>query len=92
MDSHPRGGHTGLTAAGHGWAPADLQPAVARAFEVFGVERLMIGVDWPFSLLVADSYGDTRTGTRATLAQLTGEERAHVLGGTATRTFRLPSG
>jgi L-fuconolactonase len=78
------------TSAGHGWTPADLQPAVERAFEVFGVERLMIGSDWPFSLLAADSYGDAWMGTRATLAQLTDEERAHVLSGTATRTYRLP--
>lgn len=77
-------------AAGPGWTPADFQPAVERAFEVFGVERLMIGSDWPFSLLATDSYGDAWTGIRATLLGLTADERAHVLGGTATRSYRLP--
>ncbi|PVU82534.1 hypothetical protein DDP54_05420 [Cellulomonas sp. WB94] len=78
MDGHPRGGHAGLRAA------------VERAFEGFGVERLMIGSNWPSAPLAADSYGDAWTGTRATLTQLTDEERAHVLNGTATRTCRLP--
>ena len=84
---------SGLTAtAGAGWTSADLQPAVDRAFDVFGVERLMIGSHWPFSLLAADSYGAAWTATCATLSQLTDEQRTHVLSGTATRTYRLPVG
>jgi L-fuconolactonase len=33
------------------WTPADLQPYIDHALEVFGLERVMYGGDWPVSLL-----------------------------------------
>jgi len=79
------------TAAGRGWTPAELRPVVERACEVFGPERLMIGSDWPRCLLASDSYSDAWSGTRATLNQLTDDQRISVLSETAAEVYRLPS-
>jgi L-fuconolactonase len=80
------------TAAGPGWIPDHLRPAVDRALEVFGPDRLMVGSDWPYALLGADSYAQVWHGLRATVDQLGDDDRARVLGGTATRVYGLPFG
>ena len=78
------------TAAGAGWTPDHLRPAVDRALEVFGPDRLMLGSDWPYALLEGDSYAQVWHGLRATVDQLTEHDRAAVLGGTATQVYGLP--
>ena len=80
------------TAAGAGWTPDDLRPAVDRALEVFGPDRLMLGSDWPYALLQGDSYAQVWQGLRSTVDQLTDDERAQLLGGTATRVYGLAFG
>ena len=78
------------TAAGPGWVPDDLRPAVDRALEVFGPDRLMLGSDWPYALLGGDSYAQVWHGLRSTVDQLADDDRAQVLGGTAARVYGLP--
>ncbi|WP_315093673.1 amidohydrolase family protein [uncultured Cellulomonas sp.] len=78
------------TAAGAGWTPDHLRPAVDRALEVFGPDRLMLGSDWPYALLEGDSYAHVWHGLRSTVDQLGEHDRAAVLGGTATRVYGLP--
>jgi L-fuconolactonase len=78
------------TAAGAGWTPDHLRPAVDRALEVFGPDRLMLGSDWPYALLEGDSYAHVWHGLRSTVDQLSDDDRAAVLGGTATDVYRLP--
>jgi L-fuconolactonase len=78
------------TAAGAGWTPDHLRPAVDRALEVFGPDRLMLGSDWPYALLEGDSYTHVWNGLRATIDQLGDDDRAAVLGGTATQVYGLP--
>ena len=41
------------------WTPADLMPYVEKVIEVFGVDRVMFGSDWPLCL-VAASYAGTQ--------------------------------
>lgn len=70
------------------WTPVDLAPYVAFALDVFGPGRLMFGSDWPVCLLAA-SYDRVVEGLLATLGDLAGPERDAILGGTATRVYRL---
>lgn len=76
------------TAAGPAWTAADLQPYVDLALDVFGPERLMYGGDWPVTLLNGD-YATVWDATNELLAGLSPDERARVLGGTATDVYRL---
>ena len=71
------------------WTTADLQPYVDHAVAFFGADRLLLGSDWPFALLGASSYRHVWTATAATIAGLTGPERAAILGGTAARIYHL---
>jgi L-fuconolactonase len=79
-----------LTEAGPGWTVERLRPFVAAAVEEFGADRLMFGSDWPVCLLVAD-YRDVRAALEEALPPLPPAGHAAVFGGTAVRTYRLPS-
>jgi L-fuconolactonase len=70
------------------WRPADLEPFVEHALEVFGPDRLLFGSDWPVSLLAA-TYGEVLDAVRVTLAGLSSEERAAVFGGNVVAAYRL---
>jgi L-fuconolactonase len=70
------------------WRPADLEPFVEHALEVFGPDRLLFGSDWPVCLMAA-TYGEVLDAARATLAGLSGVERAAVFGGNAVAVYRL---
>ncbi|CAM3926437.1 amidohydrolase family protein [Isoptericola cucumis] len=73
------------------WTVADLRPVADHALDVFGPGRLMFGSDWPVCLL-ASRYDRWLDAARELVAGLTGDERAAVLAGTATRTYRLEPG
>jgi L-fuconolactonase len=82
---------SGLTTLGPGGRASadDLRPFVDRALDAFGPSRMLFGGDWPVSTL-AGPYADTMATTFDLLAPLSAAERADVLGGTATRVYRLP--
>lgn len=73
-----------------GWTGADLIESIGFALEVFGAERLMFGSDWPVAILAGD-YAKVWAETNAALEELevTDEDRASILGGTATRFYDL---
>jgi L-fuconolactonase len=75
-------------AAWASWTPADLQPYVDHALEVFGPGRLLFGSDWPVCLLAA-SYGQVVEAALTTLSGLDVTEQAAVMGGNATRIYGL---
>ncbi|MEU8361641.1 amidohydrolase family protein [Nonomuraea sp. NPDC048882] len=77
------------TAAAPDWTGEDLRPYVEHAAELFGPERLMFGSDWPVATLAGD-YARVWRETQVALSGLDEAERAQVLGGTATRCYRLP--
>lgn len=70
------------------WRPVDLAPYVDLALEAFGPDRLLFGSDWPVCLLAA-SYGQVVHVVRSSVDRLEATERAAILGGTATRVYRL---
>ena len=70
------------------WRPADLQPFVDTAIEIFGPDRLMFGSDWPICLLAA-SYEEVVKAARSVTVSLSVDERDQVFGGTARRVYGL---
>lgn len=70
------------------WQPDDLRPAVDRALEAFGPDRLMFGSDWPVCLLASD-YGRWMETLGDLLAGLSPHEAAAVWAGTARRVYDL---
>ncbi|PRX52733.1 L-fuconolactonase [Nonomuraea fuscirosea] len=76
------------TAAAPDWTGEDLRPYVEHAVELFGPDRLMFGSDWPVATLAGD-YARVWRETRAALSGLDEAGKAQVLGGTATRFYRI---
>jgi L-fuconolactonase len=76
------------TAAGAGWTADELRPSLDVALEAFGADRLLFGSDWPVSRLVS-TYGEVVAATEDLVARLSESERAAIMGGTATRVYRL---
>ena len=70
------------------WTIDDLRPFVDRALAVFGPERLVFGSDWPVSLLAAP-YSRVVDTVRALIEDLSEDERAAVMGGTAIEVYGL---
>ena len=70
------------------WRPVDLEPYVEVALEAFGPDRLLFGSDWPVCLMAA-TYDQVVDVVRSSIDRLGVTERAAVLGGTATRVYRL---
>ena len=64
----------------------ELRPVIDTLVQRFGPQRLMWGSDWPVVNL-AGGYDRWRAIALAGLAQLTPDDRAAVLGGTARRVY-----
>jgi L-fuconolactonase len=75
-------------AAWASWTPADLQPFMDHAIEVFGPQRLLFGSDWPVCLLAA-TYAEVVEAALATMSALDVTEQTAVMGGNATRIYGL---
>ena len=65
------------------WPHEDLHFPVRRTVELFGVERVMYGTDWPYSLEYSEYGRDLELLT--SILALTREETQAVLGGNAGR-------
>ena len=70
------------------WTPADLAPYIERAVDIFGVDRLLFGSDWPVSLLAA-SYGDVKRALETNLQALGADDTAKIMGVNATQVYQL---
>jgi L-fuconolactonase len=74
------------------WTPQRLRPYIEHATGLFGPSRVMMGGDWPATLLEG-TYASTWGIVRDTLAALSPSELETVLGGTARRFYGLlPAG
>ncbi len=73
------------------WTAADFRPYLDVVFEAFGPDRLMIGSDWPVCLLAGD-YGTVLGLVEDYMAGRPAAEREKVLGGNATRFYRIALG
>jgi len=72
----------------HNWKAADLKPYVDTVIELFGVDRVIYGSDWPVCLL-AGSYAQVFDALQECLAGLTESKRAMILGENARRFYRI---
>jgi L-fuconolactonase len=70
------------------WTAADIKPAIDIAIDLFGVDRLMFGSDWPYGLLAGDYAKVWRETNRALEGRTPGELDA-LLGGTAMRVYAI---
>ena len=74
--------------AGQDWSAEGLRPVADHVLQVFGPERVMWGSDWPVLEMVG-AYDGWVSATGTLLSGLTPNERAQVLGGTATQFYGL---
>ncbi|MET4926187.1 amidohydrolase family protein [Streptomyces sp. PSRA5] len=70
------------------WTADTLRPYTETVLDAFGSARLMFGSDWPVCRLAA-SYAEVVDVTRTLTAELSGNERRAVFGGTATAVYGL---
>lgn len=70
------------------WKVADLRPYVDAALEHFGPHRCMFGSDWPVCEL-AGTYPQVHAALNESISALSEAERDQILGGTATRFYKL---
>ena len=70
------------------WTVDDIKPNVDFAIETFGVNRLMFGSDWPVAVL-AGTYKKVWDETNKALADLSDDDKAAILGGTANSFYTL---
>jgi L-fuconolactonase len=70
------------------WTPTDLQPYLDHAIEVFGLDRVMYGGDWPVSLL-ATTYPAWLETLDAATAQLSAAEKEKLFYQNARTFYRL---
>lgn len=76
------------TEQGPGWQARTLQPVTDHLLNTFGPRRLMWGSDWPVLELVG-SYTQWFEAAQQMLNGLNGEDRAWVMGKTATQFYSL---
>ncbi len=65
-----------------------VRAVVSELLELFGPQRCMVGSNFPVERL-AGGFGSWYELTLGTLAELSDEQRADVLSGTARRFYRL---
>lgn len=70
------------------WSIEDLRPYAETVLEAFGSERVMFGSDWPVATLAVD-YRRWLDTVDELLCGVSDTERAALLGGTASRFYRL---
>jgi L-fuconolactonase len=76
------------TASAPGWTAADWQPYVDHVVTHFGSHRMMMGSDWPVSLLAGDFAG-VWSAQREVISHLTPEQQDDILFTTAVRAYAL---
>ena len=78
-----------VTEADHdNWKVDHLRPYVEHVREQFGMDRLMLGSDWPVCLL-ASSYQRVFEAAIEAIGPLTEQEKSEFLGGNAARFYKL---
>jgi len=70
------------------WTDGQLRPYFETVLAAFGPRRLMFGSDWPVCL-VACGYARWHQQVSAWVAELSVDEQARVLGGTAVEAYNL---
>ncbi|MEM6644958.1 MAG: amidohydrolase family protein [Bacteroidota bacterium] len=68
------------------WKPETLRPYWDTVLDAFGPSRLMFGSDWPVCL-VASGYARWAQTVRTWIADLSADEQAQIMGGTAAQVY-----
>ena len=76
------------TASAPDWTWQDWSPYVDHAVEHFGSARVMLGSDWPVSILAGD-FGGVWLAQREVIAHLSVEQQDDILFRTAIRAYSL---
>lgn len=76
------------TASATGWTATDWQPYVDHVVGEFGTERVMLGSDWPVSLLAGD-FATVWRAQRDVIASLPAQQQDDILFRTAERVYSL---
>jgi L-fuconolactonase len=79
---------SGLQVPGRPFTVESVRPAWDAALELFGPARLMWGSDWPMTVLV-EGYAGTWDVVSTLVAELSPDEQAVLLAGTAMSVYRL---
>lgn len=80
-----------LTEAAAGDGMYHLYPYIRTVMEAFGPERILFGSDWPV-LELAGTYADWLDIVERTIAGLTAEAKAAIMGGNAARIYLTKRG
>jgi L-fuconolactonase len=72
------------------WSTEKIRPFIDHALDVFGPKRVMMGGDWPTSILER-RYARLWSDIRGALVGIESNARSEVMGGTATRFYGLPN-
>ncbi len=70
------------------WTYEDIVPFLDMVMNVFGVDRVMVGSDWPVCLL-AGSYSDVHDIIWNYIQQFTVDEKTAIMGGNAITFYNL---
>lgn len=70
------------------WKPEDIYPYILKVIEIFGVDRVMFGSDWPVCLL-AGTYEKVITTFQIAIADFQESEKEKMLGKNARRIYGL---
>ncbi len=73
------------------WTEAQLQPYLETVFAAFGPRRLMFGSDWPVCRVACDYKRWVELVGRF-IANLSADEQARIMGGTAVEAYGLKNG
>jgi len=84
---------SGLPMADHAWSIESLRPWILETLDAFGVDRCMLGTNWPVDSLFS-SYDRLVDAYRTVLidARLGVNEQHAVLHANAERLYRIPAG
>ena len=78
-----------VTEADHqSWSVEDLKPYVRHIVEIFGIDRLMFGSDWPVCLLAA-TYDQVMNAALEAVGPLSDADTAKLMGGNASEFYGL---
>lgn len=79
---------SGLGMCDNRWTVDSIRPWVLASIEAFGVERCVLGTNWPVDSLYS-SYGDVLDAYETILSDFTSDEQTALFSGNAERIFRL---
>lgn len=72
----------------HNWTQEDFLPYLSAVHQLFGINRLMFGSDWPVCL-VSTSYQGVMAIVESYFNELSAQEKAQVWGQTAINFYQL---